>query len=70
MPGCAPYRWPAVTPVDQELSKLPTFNSGLSRSLSVVHVYQDWATPTSMATLQRVLASGADPDDRLAVRPE
>jgi beta-mannanase len=50
-----------LTPVDQELSKLPSFNSGLDRSLSVVHVYQDWATPTSLPTLQKVLASGATP---------
>ena len=59
-----------LTPVDQELSKLPSFNSGLGRSLSVVHVYQDWAAPTSMPTLQKVLASGCDPDDRLAMRPQ
>ncbi len=50
-----------LTPVDQELSRLPSFNSGLNRSLSVVHVYQDWATPTSLPTLQKVLASGATP---------
>ncbi len=50
-----------LTPVDQELSKLPSFNGGLGRSLSIVHVYQDWATPTSLPTLQRVLASGATP---------
>ncbi len=50
-----------LTPVDQELSKLSSFNSGLNRSLSVVHVYQDWATPASTSTLQRVLASGGTP---------
>ena len=49
------------TPVDQELSALPSFNSGLGHSLSVVHVYQDWAAPTSMSTLQKVLANGSTP---------
>ena len=50
-----------VTPIDQELDQLPSFNSGLSRPLSVVHVYQDWAAPTPAATLQQVLARGATP---------
>jgi beta-mannanase len=49
------------TPVDQELSVLPSFNSGLGRSLSVVHVYQNWTSPTPTATLQQVLANGAIP---------
>ncbi len=50
-----------LTPVNQELSQLPSFNSGLGRSLSVVHVYQDWTEPTPAATLQKVLASGGTP---------
>ena len=49
------------TPVNQELSTLPTFNGGLGRSLSVVHVYQNWASPTPAATLEKVLANGATP---------
>ncbi len=49
------------TPVNQELSTLPTFNSGLGRSLSVVHVYQNWISPTPTAQLQKVLANGATP---------
>ena len=49
------------TPVNQELSTLGTFNSGLGRSLSVVHVYQDWTSPTPSAQLQKVLANGATP---------
>ena len=49
------------TPVSQELSTLATFNSGLGRSLSVVHVYQNWTSPTPTAQLQKVLANGATP---------
>jgi beta-mannanase len=50
-----------LTPVNQELSALPSFNDGLSRPLSVVHVYQDWSAPTAPASLQKVLANGATP---------
>jgi beta-mannanase len=50
-----------LTPVNQELSVLPTFNAGLGRSLSVVHVYQNWTSPTPTAELQQVLANGATP---------
>ena len=50
-----------LTPVNQELSTLPSFNGRLGRSLSVVHVYQNWATPAPTATLQQVLANGATP---------
>ncbi len=49
------------TPINQELSALPSFNGGLNRSLSVVHVYQNWAAPTPTATLEKVLANGATP---------
>ena len=50
-----------VTALDQELNQLPSFNSGLSRPLSVVHVYQDWATPTPATTMHQVLAQGGTP---------
>jgi beta-mannanase len=50
-----------LTPVNQELSAIPSFNSGLGRSLSVVHVYQNWTPTTPTATLERVLANGATP---------
>jgi beta-mannanase len=50
-----------LTPVNQELSALPSFNSGLGRSLAVVHVYQNWSPLTPAATLEKVLANGATP---------
>ena len=60
-PWVRPLPVTKLTPVNQELSVLPTFNAGLGRSLSVVHVYQDWTAPTPTATLQKVLADGATP---------
>ena len=47
--------------VDEELSTLPSFNGGLARPLSIVHVYQSWENPASTRQVRQVLADGAIP---------
>ena len=47
-----------LTPVNQELSVLPTFNAGLGRSLSVVHVYQNWTSPPRPRSCRRCWPTG------------
>ncbi|MGO8862838.1 MAG: Ig-like domain repeat protein, partial [Acidimicrobiales bacterium] len=54
----------AVAPraaVSQELEDLPSFNGGLARPLSVVHVYQPWSYPASTRQVVDILADGAIP---------
>ena len=45
----------------QELQDLASFNSGLQRPLSIVHMYQSWANPVSTGELRQVLGDGAIP---------
>ena len=45
----------------QELQNLASFNAGLERPLSIVHMYQSWANPVSTREVQQVLADGAIP---------
>ena len=45
----------------QELQNLSSFNNGLARPLSIVHMYQSWANPVSTGELRDVLANGALP---------
>ena len=45
----------------QELQDLTTFNAGLQRPLSIIHMYQSWANPVSTGELQQVLADGGIP---------
>ena len=54
----------AVAPraaVSQELEDLPSFNGGLARALSVVHLYQAWSYPASTQQVLDILADGAIP---------
>jgi beta-mannanase len=44
-----------------EIQALPSFNAGLGRPLSIVHVYQSWARPTLNSELRTILADGAIP---------
>jgi beta-mannanase len=45
----------------EELQDLTSFNAGLQRPLSIVHMYQAWANAVSNHELQQVLADGAIP---------
>ncbi len=45
----------------EELQELTSFNAGLERPLSIVHMYQSWANAVSTRELQQVLADGAIP---------
>ena len=44
-----------------ELSQLPAFNKQLGRNLAIVHVYQQWTTPTSLSDLNQIATTGAVP---------
>jgi beta-mannanase len=47
--------------IKEELSSLPKFDSGLTRPLSIVHMYQRWADPVTNAQIEQVLATGGIP---------
>ena len=45
----------------QELQNLGSFNAGLARPLSIIHMYQAWPDAVSTKEVQEVLADGAIP---------
>ena len=47
--------------MSQELEDLPSFDGGLARALSIVHVYQPWSYPASTHQVLDILADGAIP---------
>ena len=51
----------ATVHTEQELTNLPSFEPGLGRPLSIVHVYQAWDQVVPDYVLNRVAASGAIP---------
>jgi hypothetical protein len=54
----ASYR---TTSLGQELTLLPGLNKTLGRPLSIVHIFQPWATLTPNSDIQKVRANGAIP---------
>ena len=52
---------PLPAAVLEELTSLPSFDAGLARPLSIVHLYQTWKNPASTRQVQQVLADGSIP---------
>jgi beta-mannanase len=52
---------PLPAAVQEELTGLPSFNAGLARSLSIVHIYQTWKNPAPTRQVEQVVADGSIP---------